>query len=317
MLRNRRPHGYVKRGGDMAVQVHVYKTTFFLGSLMRCMRLHMWRPIVLVSSPALLSCAFHVHEAPLVLWGVVLLAGAVMRSLGCVWNALCDKDVDRFVARSRTQPLANNDLANRHAMGLLVLLAMMGGALISAFPRLIPFAAVCVVGGFFYSFCKRWTYMTQILLGCVVNVGVFVPPYFLDVPVHEGHMFLFLGGVAWAFVYDTVYGLQDYQEDVILGLKGTHMLVAQSSVEKVLRMVLCAVVTSWVISGVFFSMGAGYYVFSVMSCLWVSATLCGVRTLHVLALRGFFKESVCWSLGWISAVLADRLCGVESMQVFG
>ena len=301
----------------MNIRVQTQKSIFFVEALVRCMRLHAWRPMVLVSSPALLSCAFHVREAPAVLWLVVLAAGAVMRSLGCVWNAVCDQDIDRCVLRTRARTLAKGDITTRHAMGLLVLLAMTGGALVHAFPRLAPFAMICLVGGSMYSFGKRWTYMTQILLGVVINVGVFLPPYFLGVPVHEGHVFLFIGGVAWAFVYDTAYGLQDYSDDMILGLKGTHILVAQTCLEQVLKNVMCFVVTCWAISGMFFCVGTGYYVFSVMSWLWVSTTLYGVRTLHVSALREVFKESVGWSLGWISAILADRLCGVESMQIFG
>ena len=294
---------------------HIQSAMKFMGGVGQFMRVRSWQPAVLILSPSLLVCALYVRDISWEFWLFVVCSGYIMRSIGCVWNDLCDQEFDKKVARTRSRAIASGLGTRRQAVGLLLVLGVVGGALVGAFD-LWGVAFVCLAGGGVYSLCKRWTYMSQLILGCVINTGVFLAPYYTHSAVHMGHILFYIGGVAWAFVYDTIYGLQDYPSDISLGLKGTHMLVAHASLENVLRLVMMGVVACWACAGVFFDMGVGYYVLAAMSWSWVRSMLRGLGSLQVLALKGFFAESVYWSLGWIASILADRMCGVKYTQLF-
>lgn len=156
---------------------------------------------------------------------LVFLIGAIAaRGAGCTYNDIVDQSIDAQVARTRTRPLPSGRisvkaawawLAVQIALGFMVLLMLEpSGALISLCA--IPLVAA-------YPFMKRITYWPQAWLGLCFSWGALVAGACL------GAQFLaiclvFLGCVAWVIAYDTLYALQDREDDALIGVRSTARL---------------------------------------------------------------------------------------------
>jgi 4-hydroxybenzoate polyprenyltransferase len=158
-------------------------------------------------------------------WGLVLwlLAGAiVMRGAGCVYNDIVDADLDRQVARTAARPVASGAVSKKAAwvwllvlclVGLLVLLQLRWPAQLVALGAILPVAA--------YPFMKRITWWPQVWLGLVFSWGALVG----WVEIRGDHLAtmaaLYAGSIAWVVGYDTIYALQDREDDAIVGIRSS------------------------------------------------------------------------------------------------
>src|SRR3954468_18921473 len=80
------------------------------------------------------------HGIALILW---LAVGAwAMRSAGCVWNDMVDRDLDRKVERTRPRPLASGRASLAGAVALLVGLCMVGLFVLVQLNRLAQLVAL-------------------------------------------------------------------------------------------------------------------------------------------------------------------------------
>jgi 4-hydroxybenzoate polyprenyltransferase len=172
-------------------------------------------------------CAWSVALAGLGPQGVALLLwlalGAwAMRSAGCVYNDIIDRELDAKVERTRLRPLASGrvSLAGAWALllglslvGLLVLLQLGRTAQIVALASLAPVAA--------YPFMKRITWWPQAWLGLVFSWGALVgwPAVTGELPLTA--FILWAGSIFWVIGYDTVYALQDREDDALVGVKSS------------------------------------------------------------------------------------------------
>ena len=84
-------------------------------------------------------------------WGLFLLFGLgafVMRSAGCAYNDIIDRDLDRQVERTRARPLASGRVSVRAAWGLVAGLLLAGLGVLVMLPRtaqLIALASLALV----------------------------------------------------------------------------------------------------------------------------------------------------------------------------
>ena len=150
------------------------------------------------------------------------LGAFAMRSAGCVYNDIVDRDLDRRVERTRLRPLASGRVSMRAAwlltallclIGLIVLLQLNRLAAIIALASLAPVAA--------YPFMKRITWWPQAWLGLVFSWGALV-----GWPAAAGTfdwpaLLLWIGSVAWVVGYDTLYAIQDIEDDALVGVKSS------------------------------------------------------------------------------------------------
>ena len=150
------------------------------------------------------------------------LGAFAMRSAGCVYNDIVDRDLDRRVERTRLRPLASGRVSPRSAWLLVGLLCLVGLAVLL---QLNPLAALVAVASLApvaaYPFMKRVTWWPQAWLGLVFAWGALVgwPAVSgsLDLPA----VLLWLGSVAWVVGYDTLYAIQDLEDDALVGVKSS------------------------------------------------------------------------------------------------
>lgn len=156
----------------------------------------------------------------LALW--MLLGAIAMRGAGCVYNDIVDRDLDAKVARTALRPLASGAVSVKAAwawlfalclMGLVVLLQLNVNAQLLAVGSLLLVAA--------YPFMKRITWWPQLWLGLVFSWGALVG--WIAVAEHaQPEMFwLYAGTIFWVIGYDTIYAMQDREDDALIGIKSS------------------------------------------------------------------------------------------------
>jgi 4-hydroxybenzoate polyprenyltransferase len=158
-------------------------------------------------------------------WGLFLWLGLgafAMRSGGCVYNDIVDRDLDRRVERTRLRPLASNRVSVRSAwiliaalslIGLIVLLQLNLVAAIVALVSIAPVAA--------YPFMKRITWWPQAWLGIVFSWGALVGWPAVTGSLSLTTFLLWIGSIAWVVGYDTLYAIQDIEDDALVGVKSS------------------------------------------------------------------------------------------------
>jgi 4-hydroxybenzoate polyprenyltransferase len=156
----------------------------------------------------------------LFLW--LALGAFAMRSAGCVYNDIIDRDLDVRVERTRLRPLASGRVAVGSAgvligllclVGLLVLLQLNVTAAVVALVSIAPVAL--------YPFMKRITWWPQAWLGIVFSWGALVGWPAVTGGLSFTTFLLWFGSIAWVVGYDTLYAIQDIEDDALVGVKSS------------------------------------------------------------------------------------------------
>jgi 4-hydroxybenzoate polyprenyltransferase len=158
-------------------------------------------------------------------WDLLLwfgLGAVAMRGAGCVYNDIVDRDLDQRVARTRERPLASGRVSLKLAWGWLVILCLVG--LVVLLQLNLP-AAIVAVASFApvaaYPFMKRITWWPQAWLGIVFSWACLVGWPAATGRIDPPMLWLYAGSIAWVIGYDTIYALQDVEDDALAGVKSS------------------------------------------------------------------------------------------------
>ena len=150
------------------------------------------------------------------------LGSVLMRSAGCIFNDIVDKDFDKKVSRTKRRPIAAGKITVKQSLIYVLLLCLI------AFFILIQFNSFTIVLGmgsmllaFTYPFMKRFTYWPQLFLGITFNWGIIMSWAAINGDISLNILILYTSAIFWTLGYDTIYGAQDMSDDEIIGLKST------------------------------------------------------------------------------------------------
>jgi 4-hydroxybenzoate polyprenyltransferase len=158
-------------------------------------------------------------------WGLFLwlaLGAFAMRSAGCVYNDIVDRDLDVHVERTRLRPLASRRVSLAAAwalVGLLCLLGFIALAQLKWAAAMIALASLAPVAA--YPFMKRITWWPQAWLGLVFSWGALVGWPAVTGSFALAPLLLWFGSIAWVVGYDTLYAIQDKEDDALVGVKSS------------------------------------------------------------------------------------------------
>ena len=199
-------------------------------------------------------------------WLIVAFAlgAALMRAAGCAYNDIVDRDIDAQVARTANRPVASGRISVRRAW------LFVAACLVLSFAILLTFNPLAVLTGAAslpliaaYPFMKRITWWPQAWLGLTFNWGIPLgfaaaasdlpaawrliglafqrhPPLAANwtVSIDWPALLLYVAAVFWTLGYDTIYAVQDLEDDALVGVKssagrlgeaaGTGVLIAYS-----------------------------------------------------------------------------------------
>ena len=156
----------------------------------------------------------------LFLW--LALGALALRSAGCVYNDIIDRDLDRRVERTRLRPLANGRVSVRSAGLLIGLLCLVGLVVLfelKATAAIVALLSVAPVA--LYPFMKRITWWPQAWLGLVFSWGALVGWPAVTGSLGWAPFLLWFGSIAWVIGYDTLYAIQDIEGDALVGVKSS------------------------------------------------------------------------------------------------
>jgi 4-hydroxybenzoate polyprenyltransferase len=156
----------------------------------------------------------------LFLW--LALGAFAMRSAGCVYNDIVDRDLDIRIERTRLRPLASRRVSLSSAWLLIALLCLVGLAVLlqlNWLAALIALTSVIPVAA--YPFMKRITWWPQAWLGLVFSWGALVGWPAVTGSFALAPLLLWLGSIAWVVGYDTLYAIQDKEDDALVGVKSS------------------------------------------------------------------------------------------------
>ena len=150
------------------------------------------------------------------------LGSVLMRSAGCIFNDIVDRNFDKKVSRTKNRPIAAGKISVKNSMIYVLVLCLL------AFFILIQFNFFTIILGmssmllaFSYPFMKRITYWPQLFLGITFNWGIIMAWAAINNDISFEIVILYISAIFWTLGYDTIYGAQDISDDEIIGLKST------------------------------------------------------------------------------------------------
>ena len=169
------------------------------------------------------ACSLNQNVTLFLNYMILFFFGSIlMRSAGCIFNDIVDKDFDKKVKRTQLRPIANNKITIKRALAYTSILCTL------AFIILIQFNLFTILLGlgsmflaFAYPFMKRITYWPQLFLGLTFNWGIIMAWAAFDNSISLEIVLLYISAIFWTLGYDTIYGAQDMSDDEIIGLKST------------------------------------------------------------------------------------------------
>lgn len=201
-----------------------------------------------------------------ILMDIILMAqfavgAVVMRGAGCAINDIWDRKIDAAVARTKDRPLASGEISLRYALlftgglllaGLVILLTLNKLSVILGFIIIIPVAL--------YPLMKRLTFWPQAFLGFVFNWGALMGWAAVRGQLDVAPCLLYLAGIFWTLGYDTIYALQDKEDDALLGVKSTALLFGEKTKKWLMRF-YASLLFFLVYAGIMGRLGNGFFVF--------------------------------------------------------
>ena len=172
-----------------------------------------------------LAYAYHFNQnLNLFIYYLILffLGSVLMRSAGCIFNDIVDRDFDNKVERTKKRPITSGKITVKSSLFYVFVLCIL------AFLILIQFNNLTIMLGmgsmflaFAYPFMKRITYWPQLFLGLTFNWGLIMAWTSINNEINVEIVILYISAIFWTLGYDTIYGVQDMSEDEIIGLKST------------------------------------------------------------------------------------------------
>jgi 4-hydroxybenzoate polyprenyltransferase len=150
------------------------------------------------------------------------IGAAVMRAAGCAYNDIVDRDIDAKVARTALRPIPSGQIGVKGAwafvfgccgIGLVILLTMN----LVAIGLGVSSLALVVA----YPFMKRVTWWPQAWLGLTFNWGALLGFAAASGGLALPAILLYASGVFWTLGYDTIYAVQDLEDDALAGVKSS------------------------------------------------------------------------------------------------
>ena len=150
------------------------------------------------------------------------LGSVLMRSAGCIFNDIVDRDLDKKVERTKKRPIALGKISIIESFVYIVFLCLLALLILFQFNKLtIILGMSSMILAFGYPFMKRITYWPQLFLGLTFNWGIIMGWASLTNNISIEPILLYLSAIFWTLGYDTIYGLQDIRDDEIIGVKST------------------------------------------------------------------------------------------------
>ena len=202
---------------------------------------------------------------------VFTLGTILMRSAGCCFNDVADREFDRHVKRTAARPVTTGAVSVKEALLLGAGLALLAFALVLTTNAVtIAWSFVALLMTLCYPYAKRFVSMPQAVLGVAFSFGI--PMAFSAVQGQDAWSLvamrasvpwlawvLLLGNLFWVLAYDTEYAMVDRDDDLAIGMKTSAITLGRWDVPVILLCYL-AYIVSWDVALSAYAQGTPFYV---------------------------------------------------------
>ena len=170
-------------------------------------------------------------------WFKLLLFGlgsALMRAAGCAYNDFVDRDFDARVERTRNRPIPSGAISPKQALTFAAVCSVVSFAILiqlGSLAIILGFASLLLVAA--YPFMKRITWWPQAWLGLTFNWGFLMAVATIRGQIDLPSLIFYAGLVFWTIGYDTIYALQDIEDDAMIGVKSSARALGKHTVNGV------------------------------------------------------------------------------------
>ncbi|MDB5462514.1 MAG: ubiA [Phenylobacterium sp.] len=283
------------------------------------------------------------HRLPnLGLLGLVFLGAALMRAAGCAYNDIVDRDIDARVARTAMRPIPAGQISVRQAWGFVIACCLASLAILLTLPPTavaLGVASLALVAA--YPFMKRINWWPQASLGLTFNWGALqgfsaaigagpgfwrqIAPFVLstgdlrflmraaaDSALQWPAVLLYASGVFWTLGYDTIYAIQDLEDDALAGVKSSARRLGGQAPLAVLAFYLASLALL-LATGAAAGLGPAFYLLLIPYGIQLFSQARRVRTDDpARALRLFKSNSWAGLILFLAIVVGTRLAGLPS-----
>ncbi|KAJ8108561.1 hypothetical protein OPT61_g8089 [Boeremia exigua] len=210
----------------------------------------------------------------------------VFRGITCTWNDNLDQDFDRQVARCRVRPIPRGAVTTSQAHFFTAALTAIGACILYPYGHLtLIHATLDSALLFIYPLLKRCTNYPQVELGFGLSYAIFLVTAIvgkdplaplldptLDLsgrvsmvvnsPEAQSATCLYVAGILWSIIFDTLYAHQDYVDDLKAGVKGLAVRLGRKGTKPVLLVMALVQVLCLGLSGHLAGFGEPYYAVS-------------------------------------------------------
>ena len=240
---------------------------------------------------------------------LVVVAFTAARFAAMGFNRLADRHLDARNPRTRQRELPSGALPAREvAVAVAGASAVFLAAAALLNPLCLALAPLALAWIFFYSYTKRFTSLSHLVLG----LGLAIAPVGASIAVLGtlDPRFLWLGGAValWVAGFDTIYSLQDLEFDRAHGIHSLPRRLGPRQALALVGLAFAGVVGCLAFAGAVFPVGPLYW----LGVGGVAVTLAYERALVSpddlsRVNRAFFTVNGWMSVGFAVVVIADRV----------
>ncbi len=171
------------------------------------------------------------------------LGAALMRAAGCAYNDIVDRDFDAKVARTAGRPIPSGQISVKQAWAFVVACALVSLAILLTMGWVAIALGVASLGLVAaYPFMKRITWWPQAWLGLTFNWGALLGYVAATGRLSWPAALLYASGIFWTLGYDTIYAVQDLEDDALAGVKSSALRLGDTAPKAVLGFYVAAFV---------------------------------------------------------------------------
>jgi 4-hydroxybenzoate polyprenyltransferase len=208
---------------------------------------------------AALAAAVQQGAPSLMLLAKIFAGAALMRAAGCAYNDIVDRDIDAKVARTAGRPIPAGQISVKQAWAFIAACSLASLGILLTFPLMavgLGVGSLALVAA--YPFMKRITWWPQAWLGLTFNWGALLGFAAATGTVQASALLLYAAGVFWTLGYDTIYAIQDLEDDALAGVKSSARRLGPAAPRAVLGFYLISLLLL-VAAGVVATLGPAFY----------------------------------------------------------
>ena len=156
-------------------------------------------------------------RSPVPLVGVIVLGTLATSAAGCVINDLWDRDIDSFVERTRSRPLASRALTVQTGIGV----------------ALISLVCAAILAVYLNPLTKRFFPVPQLVLSIAWGFAVLNSLSAAADKLELATWLLWGAVLLWTMGFDTVYAMSDREDDLRLGVNSSAIFFGDNAANAV------------------------------------------------------------------------------------